>query len=52
MSQLWDDEGKFFKVLQNYGVKARAKGEKNTLVEVRELHGYTPWYGFLEHNEH
>jgi hypothetical protein len=42
MRQLWDDEGKFFKVMQ-YHKGAKAKGANNTLVEVRELHGYTPW---------
>jgi len=34
--KLWDDEAKFFKVLP------RRDGAK--LVDVRELHGYTPWY--------
>jgi hypothetical protein len=47
MRQLWDDEGKFFKVLRFYGSKAKAKAEargaNSTMVEVRELHGYTPW---------
>ena len=43
MRQLWDEEGKFFKVLQHFGEKARKKGAKDSIVEVRELHGYTPW---------
>ena len=34
--KLWDDEAKFFKVLP--------RGEKATKVDVRELHGFTPWY--------
>jgi len=33
--KLWDDEAKFF--------KTRGRKE-DTLVDVRELHGYTPWY--------
>lgn len=36
LRELWDDEAKFFKVLP------RGKGKK--LADVRELHGYTPWY--------
>ncbi len=34
--QLWDNSSEFFKVLP--------KGEGAKLAEVRELHGYTPWY--------
>jgi len=34
--KLWDDEAKFFKVLP--------RGEDAELVDVRELHGFTPWY--------
>jgi len=34
-TRLWDDKAKFFKTLPR-------KGER--LVDVRELHGYTPWY--------
>lgn len=33
---LWDDDAKFFKVLP--------LGGDGILVDVRELHGYTPWY--------
>lgn len=36
LEKLWDDEAKFFKVLP------REDGAKR--VDVRELHGYTPWY--------
>ncbi len=36
LGKLWDEEAKFFKVLPR-GVDAK-------LVDVRELHGYTPWY--------
>jgi hypothetical protein len=36
LDKLWDDEAKFFKVLP--------RGEDAKLVDVRELHGYTPWY--------
>ncbi|OYV04987.1 MAG: hypothetical protein CFE26_13970 [Verrucomicrobiales bacterium VVV1] len=36
LEKLWDDQAKFFKVLPR---KAGAK-----LVDVRELHGFTPWY--------
>jgi predicted GH43/DUF377 family glycosyl hydrolase len=35
-AKLWDDQAKFFKVLPN--------NEGAQLVDVRELHGYTPWY--------
>jgi len=34
--RLWDAEAQFFKVLP--------RGEAAPLVDVRELHGYTPWY--------
>jgi len=34
--RLWDPEAQFFKVLP--------RGEGARLVDVRELHGYTPWY--------
>ena len=33
--KLWDPQARFFKVLPR---------GKNSLVNVRELHGYTPWY--------
>jgi hypothetical protein len=35
-AKLWDPDAMFFKVLP--------QGENQTLVDVRELHGYTPWY--------
>jgi glycogen debranching enzyme len=38
-SVLWDDTAKFFKVLP------RTAGAK--LTDVRELHGYSPWFSFL-----
>jgi len=34
-SKLWDNQAKFFKTLPR---------DKENLVDVRELHGYTPWY--------
>jgi len=34
--RLWDPEARFFKVLP--------RGEGKTRADVRELHGYTPWY--------
>lgn len=34
-TRLWDDEAKFFKTLPR---------ESQTLVDIREQHGYTPWY--------
>ncbi len=34
--KLWDKEAQFFKVLP--------RGEQPKLADVRELHGYTPWY--------
>ena len=34
--KLWDDQAGFFKVLP--------RGKEAKLVDVRELHGYTPWY--------
>lgn len=36
LEKLWDEEAEFFKVLP--------RGEDAELVDVRELHGYTPWY--------
>ena len=36
LDKLWDDDAKFFKVLP--------RGEGSARVDVRELHGYTPWY--------
>ena len=35
-ARLWDKDAGFFKVL--------ARGENGKLAEVREQHGYTPWY--------
>ncbi|HRZ37391.1 MAG TPA: hypothetical protein P5534_13645 [Candidatus Paceibacterota bacterium] len=35
LTRLWDPEARFFKVLPR---------GKSTLADVRELHGYTPWY--------
>lgn len=37
--KLWDDQAEFFKVLP--------RGPAAGLVDVRELHGYTPWYFHL-----
>jgi hypothetical protein len=37
--KLWDEEARFFKVLP--------PGENTRLVDVRELHGFTPWYFHL-----
>lgn len=36
LQKLWDQQAKFFKVLP--------RDENATLVGVRELHGFTPWY--------
>ena len=35
-TKLWDSDAQFFKVLP--------QGENKQLADVRELHGYTPWY--------
>ena len=35
-TKLWDKDAQFFKVLP--------RGENSKLVDVRELHGFTPWY--------
>jgi hypothetical protein len=35
-TKLWDKDAQFFKVLP--------RGDATHLVDVRELHGYTPWY--------
>jgi hypothetical protein len=35
-TKLWDKDAQFFKVLP--------RGDATRLVDVRELHGYTPWY--------
>ena len=40
LERLWDDGAKFFKVLPH-------KGKDPKLADVRELHGYTPWYVHL-----
>ncbi len=37
-TKLWDPQAQFFKVLPR---------DKDSLVDVRELHGYTPWYANL-----
>jgi predicted GH43/DUF377 family glycosyl hydrolase len=37
-TKLWDPQAEFFKVLPR---------DKDNLVDVRELHGYTPWYANL-----
>ena len=39
-AKLWDSQAKFFKVLP----RSRDGQERKTLADVRELHGYTPWY--------
>lgn len=36
LEKLWDNDARFFKVLP--------RGVGTTTVDVRELHGYTPWY--------
>jgi hypothetical protein len=43
LDKLWDEEAKFFKVLP--------RGEQAVKVDVRELHGYTPWYFHLPPQE-
>ncbi len=40
-TKLWDPEAEFFKTLRR---------DKQTLVDVRELHGFTPWYVNLPDN--
>ena len=42
-TKLWDSGAQFFKVLP--------MGENKQLVDVRELHGYTPWYFNLPDKE-
>jgi hypothetical protein len=37
--RLWDDEARFFKVL-----RMGDEGQEQGLADVRELHGYVPWY--------
>lgn len=36
LAKLWDPDARFFKVLP--------RGDNAALVDVRELHGFTPWY--------
>ncbi len=45
LDMLWDDDAQFFKV------RRRGRGgEPRDLADVRELHGYTPWYfGMTDH---
>ncbi len=42
-TRLWDDQAKFFKVLP--------RGEGQKLADVRELHGFVPWYFNLPGSE-
>lgn len=42
LSKLWDDKSGFFKTLPIDSTK---------LVDVRELHGYTPWYFSIPYNK-
>ncbi len=42
-TKLWDDQAQFFKTLPR---------DEQTLVDVRELHGYTPWYFDLPSGGH
>ncbi len=42
LDKLWDTNAKFFKVLKDDG----------TLADVRELHGYTPWYFNIPDSRH
>ena len=43
LSKLWDNKSEFFKTLPR---------ESSNLVDVRELHGYTPWYFSIPESEH
>jgi hypothetical protein len=43
LNKLWDEEAGFFKTLPK---------DKKELVDVRELHGYTPWYFNIPGDEH
>lgn len=48
---LWDPEAQFYKTIPHRPEDSRHRlgktGEKGPWVEVRELHGYTPWYFHL-----
>lgn len=47
LKELWDPRAEFFKV------KPRSKdGDTLPLAQVRELHGYTPWYFSIPTDEH
>ena len=39
-TKLWDDEAKFYKVAP----RVKNPGDSLRLADVRELHGFTPWY--------
>ena len=43
LARLWDEEDEFFKTLPR---------DSDDLVDVRELHGYTPWYFSIPDDEH
>ena len=43
ISKLWDENASFFKTLPK---------NSDNLVDVRELHGYTPWYFNIPEREH
>ncbi len=59
LSQLWDSEAKFFKVMRSEQVPknqyintAEEKGQSGKLVSVREIFGYVPWYFNLPEKGH
>jgi hypothetical protein len=46
-TRLWDPKAEFFKLLR----RAKDGTISSTLTDVRELHGYTPWYFDLPDND-
>jgi hypothetical protein len=65
LSTLWDEKSNFFKTLplnstelnalkeqRNNETFLRYSNDKNELVDVRELHSYTPWYFSIPESRH
>jgi len=57
INKLWDPIDKFFKVLpkppsKSDKVVSSSSSSSSSLVDVRELHGYTPWYFNIPNSNH
>ena len=52
LTQLWDSQHQFFKVLPLTPHTTTSKNNKLSFVNVKELHGFTPWYFHLFNIKH